>query len=604
MGRLAEAVVAGLPAADVRTGRAVVAVEPDGGRWRVEVSDGTSIEADGVVLAAPGRGCGRGLLAPLPGAAEAATLLAGVEYASVAIVVLAFPLAHLGRPLDGAASSSPRVEGTALTACSWSSTKWAHLAPDAADGTAVVRASTGRWGDDGRARPWTTPTWSAASWPTSSRRWRSPGRRRRCGSTAGPRRSPSTRRATSTAIDAVERALPHGIALAGAALRGVGVPACIRSGREAAARVLGPNAADPMSRARAGRARTVVLALAAGLLLAASLPPWGFWPLAFPGLALLDRLIADRPAGSRFVRGWAVGFGLLAPTMFWMQDLTVPGYVVAVAFFAAGIGGATALCPPGRGPPPRPAGGMAAGRGVPRRVALRWGADVDPGGRAGGRPARPRSPGSAARCCIAAVTVTIGRGAERPAAAAVGARRRRGGRGRRGAGRGVGRAAGHRHRPVAPGRVRAGRRPAGHPGRRHRRAGRVRPPPAGPARTSPEGLDLVVWPEDVVDTDRTVTDTELGALLVGPGRPPRHDRRRRRGRGRRGRQVPQRVGRVEPRRRPDRSLREGPSRPVRRVRAAALAARAAGRRRAARARRGDRAGPARSWTSPAPGWAW
>ena len=30
----------------------------------------------------------------------------------------------------------------------------------------------------------------------------------------------------------------------------------------------------------------------------------------------------------------------------------------------------------------------------------------------------------------------------------------------------------------------------------------------------PEGLDLVVWPEDVVDTDRTVTDTELGALLA------------------------------------------------------------------------------------------
>jgi protoporphyrinogen/coproporphyrinogen III oxidase len=46
-------------------------------------------------------------------------------------------------------------------------------------------------------------------------------------------------------IDAVERGLPDGIALAGAALRGVGVPACIRSGREAATRLL----------ARAGAAR-------------------------------------------------------------------------------------------------------------------------------------------------------------------------------------------------------------------------------------------------------------------------------------------------------------------------------------------------------------
>ena len=93
-------------------GGAVLAVEPDGDRWRVEVSDGTSIEADGVVLATPAAATA-GLLAPLPGAAEAATLLAGVEYASVAIAVLAFPLAHLGRPLDRSGFLVPRVEGTA-----------------------------------------------------------------------------------------------------------------------------------------------------------------------------------------------------------------------------------------------------------------------------------------------------------------------------------------------------------------------------------------------------------------------------------------------------------------------------------------------------------
>ena len=45
-------------------------------------------------------------------------------------------------------------------------------------------------------------------------------------------------------IAAVEAGLPPGIALAGAALRGVGVPACIRSGREAATRVLAQAGAD------------------------------------------------------------------------------------------------------------------------------------------------------------------------------------------------------------------------------------------------------------------------------------------------------------------------------------------------------------------------
>ena len=229
-----------MPRAQIRTGRAVQALEPDGDRWRVEVSDGTSIGADGVVLATPAAAAA-GLLAPLPGAAEAATLLAAIGYASVAIAVLAFPLSHLGRPLDRSGFLVPRVEGTALTACSWSSTKWAHLAPDAADGTAVVRASTGRWGDDGalslddadlvsRLLTDLERTMAITGAPSEVRVNRWP--------TSFPQYAPGH----LERVDAVERALPDGIALAGAALRGVGVPACIRSGREAAARVLVANA--------------------------------------------------------------------------------------------------------------------------------------------------------------------------------------------------------------------------------------------------------------------------------------------------------------------------------------------------------------------------
>src|SRR5881392_3165497 len=41
--------------------------------------------------------------------------------------------------------------------------------------------------------------------------------------------------------------------------------------------------------------KVIARALLAGLLLAASLPPWGWWPLAFVGLVLLDRLIGDQP---------------------------------------------------------------------------------------------------------------------------------------------------------------------------------------------------------------------------------------------------------------------------------------------------------------------
>jgi apolipoprotein N-acyltransferase len=95
--------------------------------------------------------------------------------------------------------------------------------------------------------------------------------------------------------------------------------------------------------------KAVATSLAAGVLLAASLPPWGFWPLAFAGIVLLDRVIADQPAGARFRRGWLVGFALLGPSMSWIKELTFPGYLVAVAYYAALLGVLLIAVPPGRG---------------------------------------------------------------------------------------------------------------------------------------------------------------------------------------------------------------------------------------------------------------
>jgi apolipoprotein N-acyltransferase len=89
-------------------------------------------------------------------------------------------------------------------------------------------------------------------------------------------------------------------------------------------------------------------ALGAGALVAVSLPPWGWWPLAFVGIAILDRLVADRPARSRFVRTWLFGVAWLAPGMGWMWFLTAPGYIVAIAAYAGYLGLAAAIAPGGR----------------------------------------------------------------------------------------------------------------------------------------------------------------------------------------------------------------------------------------------------------------
>ena len=92
--------------------------------------------------------------------------------------------------------------------------------------------------------------------------------------------------------------------------------------------------------------KTIARALLAGLLLCASLPPWGWWPLAFVGLVLLDRLIADQPAWTRFRRGWWVAAGLLFPSMIWIFNFTAPGYVIAASYYAMLFGLACLACPP------------------------------------------------------------------------------------------------------------------------------------------------------------------------------------------------------------------------------------------------------------------
>ncbi len=117
---------------------------------------------------------------------------------------------------------------------------------------------------------------------------------------------------------------------------------------------MGPDAAPEHESDGTGRstgASRAILALrcvAAGACLALSVPPYGWWPLAFLGIFQLDRLIAGQPAKRRFRRTWLVCATWLYPTMLWMVDLTAPGYVVACGTYAAYFGAAVALVPANR----------------------------------------------------------------------------------------------------------------------------------------------------------------------------------------------------------------------------------------------------------------
>lgn len=82
----------------------------------------------------------------------------------------------------------------------------------------------------------------------------------------------------------------------------------------------------------------------AGVLVAASLPPWGWWPLAFLGIGIFASLTRSLATSrSRFLAGFVFACAWFAPGMGWMWHLTAPGYVVVVPLFAAAHGLATVL---------------------------------------------------------------------------------------------------------------------------------------------------------------------------------------------------------------------------------------------------------------------
>ena len=93
---------------------------------------------------------------------------------------------------------------------------------------------------------------------------------------------------------------------------------------------------------------TAVGSLAAGGLVALSMPPWGWWPLALVGLVAFERLIADQPIWARTWRGFGFGAGWLFPATFWMVDFTLPGYLAVCVVFSALYGLVGAACPPSR----------------------------------------------------------------------------------------------------------------------------------------------------------------------------------------------------------------------------------------------------------------
>ncbi len=222
----------------LRTGVTAQGLERDvGGNWTVATSSGP-LRADGLVLATPAP-----VVAQLlePHDPDAAALERTVEYGSVAVVTLAYPDDAVSLPPGtgflvsrGTRSPLPDAgrEDLLVTAGTFLDVKWPHLRRD---GTVLLRASVGRFGDRraeqlgddeltarvtaelGAILSVSTPpsatmvTW----WPAVFPQYKVGHLLRVSG------------------IEAAVRRLPA-LAVAGSSYRGVGIPACVGSGRTAA----------------------------------------------------------------------------------------------------------------------------------------------------------------------------------------------------------------------------------------------------------------------------------------------------------------------------------------------------------------------------------
>jgi apolipoprotein N-acyltransferase len=90
------------------------------------------------------------------------------------------------------------------------------------------------------------------------------------------------------------------------------------------------------------------LAVGGGLSVALSLPPWGIWPLAFLGIAMFEMALGEAPSPrARAARGWLFAAAWMYPGMAWMWSLTIPGYFAAAAIFAGFHAVAAAVSPQG-----------------------------------------------------------------------------------------------------------------------------------------------------------------------------------------------------------------------------------------------------------------
>jgi len=233
LAEIVEALEAKLAGVEIRPGARVTHLEANASGYVAALADGTSLHADAVILATPAF-VTADLISNLD--SQLSNTLKSIPYVSTATVSVAYPLSDIPRPLDGYGYIVPRAEGRPILACTWTSTKFPHRAPD---GYGLIRAFIGRAGQEDildrsddellmRVRDELRAVLSITAPPMLLRifRW--------------PKAMPQYTLGHLDRLRGIEQRLAHhpGLFVAGNGYRGIGIPDCIASGEQAAQEAL------------------------------------------------------------------------------------------------------------------------------------------------------------------------------------------------------------------------------------------------------------------------------------------------------------------------------------------------------------------------------
>jgi oxygen-dependent protoporphyrinogen oxidase len=213
---------------DVRIGQSVTQIDPDS---TLHLSTGEKLQGDALIITTPAQTTRQIIASSFSALAKA---MMPLKTASSGTVSLGYRREDVEHPLDGTGFVIPHSEGTRILACTWNSTKLAGRAPD---GYVLMRVFVGGYEREqdvalsdeelvALARNDLKKIMNIDAEPVISRvfRWREA--------------NPQYEVGHLDRMAQISALCPPWLTLAGSPYNGIGIPDCVRQGREAARHVM------------------------------------------------------------------------------------------------------------------------------------------------------------------------------------------------------------------------------------------------------------------------------------------------------------------------------------------------------------------------------